>query len=137
MKYIVNDSWDYVIMEDDSFLQHTIPKDVDNRDYTRYLECRDKGYTPETWVPEAVDVPVVISRKQGLFWLVDNLGVTEDVIKALIKGIPDEIERYKSKISFETDRWWSNDPYVQMFGASIGLDTPHKLRSAFKAAMEE
>ena len=85
---------------------------------------------------EAAREQLVITRKQGLFWLIDNLQVTESVVLEAIGAIPDEIERYKAEVSFKTNDWHSDDPYVQLFGASLGLDTPDKLKAAFKAAME-
>lgn len=85
---------------------------------------------------QEIATKVVITRKQGLFWLIDNLQVTEPVILEAIGAIPDDIERYKAEVSFKTNDWHSDDPYVQLFGASLGLDTPDKLKAAFKAAME-
>lgn len=77
---------------------------------------------------------IVISRKSGLFWIYDNLQVTEDQILAIINQIEDEAERYKARLSFNTESWYSNDPYVKELGKSLGLDTDEKLLEAFQEA---
>ena len=77
---------------------------------------------------------LILSRKSGLFWIYDNLGVTEDQILGIIDLIEDEGERYKAKLSFNTNYWHSNDPYVISLGKSLGLVTHKQLKEAFQEA---
>ena len=79
---------------------------------------------------------ISISRKSGLFWIYDNLQVTEDQILATIELIEDESERYKSRVSFNNGSWHSNDPYVIQLAKTLGLDTDEKILNAFQEASQ-
>lgn len=77
---------------------------------------------------------IAISRRQGLFYLVDTYGIKEADIEAQIAAIEDETRRYKAGVSFRSDSWFSDDEFVAAFGEPLGLNTPERLYAAFVAA---
>ena len=77
---------------------------------------------------------IAISRRQGLFYLVDTYGIKEADIEAQIAAIEDETRRYKAGVSFRSDSWLSDDEFVAAFGEPLGLNTPERLYAAFVAA---
>lgn len=113
-----------------------IPEDPENADYQKFLKWIQNGGKPTYEKDEVVDLPVIITRQQGLLWLFTNLTVMEDKILENINKITDVGERYKATIAMQANRWHSNDPYVQMMGISLGLDTPERLKAAFKEAQK-
>lgn len=77
---------------------------------------------------------VTISRTQGLVYLYDALQVTEGDVQALIDGMEDTTARYKAGLYFRAATWDSDNVYVAMLAAAVGLDSPAKLEAAFRAA---
>ena len=113
-----------------------IPEDPENADYQKFLKWIQKGGKPTYEKDVVVDLPVIITRQQGLLWMFTNLTVMEDKILENINKITDVGERYKATIALQSNRWHSDDPYVQMMGISLGLDTPEKLKQAFEGAKQ-
>ena len=113
-----------------------IPEDPENADYQKFLKWIQNGGKPTYEKDVVVDLPVIITRQQGLLWMFTNLTVMEDKILENINKITDVGERYKATIALQSNRWQSDDPYVHMMGISLGLDTPELLKAAFKEAQK-
>lgn len=135
MEYYINEKWDFVKkVETGSSSASFIPIDTDNHQYLQFLEWQELGGVPKVEEIVEIELPIVITRQQGLLWLFQSLLVMEDQILDNINQIADVAERYKAEIAFQGNRWYSNDYYVQMMGMSLGLDTPEKLKRAFEEA---
>lgn len=137
MEYYINDKWDFVKkIETGSSSASFIPIDTENHQYLDFLEWKKLGGIPKVEVIPELKLPTIITRQQGLIWLFMEMGIMEEDILENINAITDAGERYKAKIAFQDNRWYSDDPYVLQMGKGLGLDTPEKLEKAFKGAQK-
>ena len=77
---------------------------------------------------------VTITRTQGLIFLYRALGIKESDIDSMIADPENGSDSYEAGLYFRAANWESDNPFVLLLGQRVGLDTPEKLESAFRAA---
>ena len=77
---------------------------------------------------------ITITRTQGLVFLFRSIGIKESDIEAMLSEEANEDIAYEAGLYFRAATWDSDNAFVGLLCARVGLDTPQKLRQAFEAA---
>lgn len=71
-------------------------------------------------IPEpSIDIPSVITRRQGRLALIDVNKLLE--VELFIESIEDQSERLKAKVEYEADKWERSNQWLNQMGELIGL----------------
>jgi hypothetical protein len=81
----------------------------------------DPDFVPEPVAPSPSRVPTEVSRGQALIALFQAASITDAMIESKIAAIPDDAERYITRVRFQEPRWRRDSPFIAWGAEQFGL----------------